>query len=442
MAYMDTKSNNKIKLTINGIEIPLLSGYSYYDVKSFFKEPERSTKGIINNLNSYPTFLTPRLRFSFNAMPIGAYRIIMRLIKEFSEFIVTAYDIVEDEYVTHKMYFHPKEFPNIYQKSFEVLRILNESFEMVGTNASLDEYSLVYNDNTEIENTTGYTFYYGNEVIIGSFDEGFTDPTTFTNGTNILVGWNTKSDYTGDEYFTNETVMLTSSKVLYAHWKATTEFVLSFDYQGATGNNTIINKDVIQNNAIGTLPIPVKNGYIFSGWFTQLYGNGTEVTLNTVYTYSNNITIYAHWIGANNNLIFNSGDGTGTMENEIVKSGESFTLPKCSFIKNGYSFIGWTNDSEGVAVIYQDEATITIPNTDLTLYALYKQSFYLTYKTNDGSNNDYSEFGSTFKNPIYTEKYGYNFIGWYSDIELLTGVTFPLSIEENTTIYAKWEAIE
>lgn len=110
------KSNNKIMLSINGNEIPCPSSYSYVDAKSYFKEPTRSATGVINNLNSYATFFTPRLTFSFKYMPIEVYRLLMKLIKSYNEFIVTAYDPVDDAYVTRKMYFYPKSSLKYFKK--------------------------------------------------------------------------------------------------------------------------------------------------------------------------------------------------------------------------------------------------------------------------------------------------------------------------------------
>jgi len=61
MEFTDLTNNNQIKLIIQGVEIPLniMSGYSYYDAKTYFKEPERSAGGEIVNLNSYATFFVP-----------------------------------------------------------------------------------------------------------------------------------------------------------------------------------------------------------------------------------------------------------------------------------------------------------------------------------------------------------------------------------------------
>jgi len=216
-------SKNRIKLVINGQEIPNLSGYSYFDAKSFFKEPTRTTGGRINKLNSYATILTPRLKFEFKFMPIGAYRVLMKLIKEYNEFVVVAYDVVEDVYVTKKMYFKPKDFPKIYSKSLEVLAAQNESFEMVGTNADEDKLSLVYNKNISSETvTSGLEFDYGVEITIGDYDSEIStqDPKTWSRDGYKMTGWNTMADGSGTRYITNHKVTFTTSMILYAQWEA------------------------------------------------------------------------------------------------------------------------------------------------------------------------------------------------------------------------------
>lgn len=216
-------SQNQIRLVINGQEIPNFSSYSYFDAKNYFKEPTRSTRGKINKLNSYATFLVPRLRFEFKFMPIGAYRVLMKLIKEYNEFIVQAYDIVEDCYVTKKMYFKPKDFPKIFSRSLETLAIQNESFELVGTNADEDELSLIYNKNIENDTTTsGLSFHYGEEITIGDYDTDISseNPRTWSRSGYTMTGWNTQADGSGTRYVTNSVVRLTVTTILYAQWEA------------------------------------------------------------------------------------------------------------------------------------------------------------------------------------------------------------------------------
>lgn len=298
MIYDGMKSENKIRLEINGVPIPKLSDYSYFDAKSFFTEPVRSALGVINDLNGYATFLTPRLKFSFKLMPIETYRTLMKLIKEYNEFIVTAYDIVEDKYVTRKMYFYPKDFPQIFQHSLEVLAVLDEGFELVGTNDDVDELSIVYNSNSEPVTTSGLTFLYGNEVRIGDYDNADgagVDPTAFTRDGYVLKGWNTKPDGTGFAYATGAVIMPTVSMVLYAQWVPTTTFVLTFDYQGATSGNDVVSKEVSSGALVGDLPTPAKDGLTFVGWYTLSNGAGTKITSSTIFDYNRNMTLYAYW---------------------------------------------------------------------------------------------------------------------------------------------------
>ncbi len=51
---------------------------------------------------------------------------------------------------------------------------------------------------------------------------------------------------------------------------------------------------VTYNSTYGSLPTPNRTNYTFDGWYTSAYG-GSRVTSNTVYKYTSNTTLYAHW---------------------------------------------------------------------------------------------------------------------------------------------------
>lgn len=222
-------SQNQIKIVINGTEIPCPSSYTFVDAKSYGKEPTRSATGVIDNLDAYATFLTPRLRFEFKYMPIAAYRILMKLIKMYNEFTVTVYDIVEDKYVTHRMYFYPKEFPEIFTKGLDTLAVLNESFELVGTNAQLEEIKITYSDiGYGIPNTDGtetilneYTTFYSGEFKVGQYDadsEYSTIPLEYnTRGTYHRNGW---IDDSGIRYMDNVEILVSTDFALHPYWVA------------------------------------------------------------------------------------------------------------------------------------------------------------------------------------------------------------------------------
>lgn len=451
--YRKMRSQTLIDLQINGVVIPYISDYSFVDAKSFFKEPTRSANGVIENLNGYATFLTPRLKFSFRLMPIETYRVLMKLIKEYNEFIVSAYDPVEDKIVTHKMYFYPKEFPAIYQNNLETLAVLDESFELVGTNASLDQLSVVYNSNGTIPTlSSGYSGYYGQEFVVGSYDagDGSIDPMTFEREGYSFDSWNTKADGTGTKYINGATITLSTSMVLYAQWVATNEFVLSFDYQGGYNatNPDLINKNVIQNQPIGTLPSQtdlIKNGYIFEGWYQTPTPNenSTQITENSYYAFSRNITIYAKWTGVSASITFKgNGSGYGTMATINTKVGETVKLPTNKFQRQGYGFVKWNTQADGKGVDYTDEQTFQMPNENLTLYAIWDIAYTITFNTNGGTNDGATEITRIVKKPIPTTKERYYLAGWYKDSNFTTGVQFPLRLEDNITIYARWEMFQ
>ena len=65
---------------------------------------------------------------------------------------------------------------------------------------------------------------------------------------------------------------------------------ITFDANGGTCE--VASMTVVKGTAIGDLPVPVRDGYDFNGWFTTLDG-GTFITRNSVM--SEDATYYAHW---------------------------------------------------------------------------------------------------------------------------------------------------
>lgn len=73
---------------------------------------------------------------------------------------------------------------------------------------------------------------------------------------------------------------------------------------------------------------------------------------------------------------------------------------------------------------------------------LLKKYYSVSHYVNGGSNvKNYSILeGQSISSPLST-KDGYDFIGWYSDEEYLNKIDFPLTINDNMNLYAKWEEI-
>ena len=69
------------------------------------------------------------------------------------------------------------------------------------------------------------------------------------------------------------------------------KYSITFNPNGGTLTSGMT-KTVTQNTAIGELPIPVRSGWTFNGWFTAVSG-GIQINIATVVTA--NATYYAHW---------------------------------------------------------------------------------------------------------------------------------------------------
>ena len=112
----------------------------------------------------------------------------------------------------------------------------------------------------------------------------------------------TRTGYTFEGWFTaatggtritkNDTVCITSTQPLYAHW-IICSYTVIFDANG--GSVEPLTRSVAYNEEIGDLPTPVYGEYVFDGWFTDA-NEGTRVSALTRVT--SNVTCYAHWLVA------------------------------------------------------------------------------------------------------------------------------------------------
>lgn len=99
-------------------------------------------------------------------------------------------------------------------------------------------------------------------------------------------------------------------------WVDPAEMILSvFDtYEAYLSHGKIVEK----GKAVGTLPTPVREGYVFDGWYTDASG-GTRVTADTVYSERTCTTLYAHWRELQNGPIQYDPAG-GVMEGAFTQA--------------------------------------------------------------------------------------------------------------------------
>jgi len=271
------------------------------------------------------------------------------------------------------------------------------------------------------------------EVIVGN---SLTLPPAPTKPDNDFEGWYT--DLALSKLFVVAEPIL-ANITLYAKWTPT---VKSFTVQFVTnGGNAITEVSVTSGNRLTKLQTPVRNGYIFKGWFSDVNLSNPFLIAQPI---TSNITLYAKWeqVSINSFLVTFETNGGNEILAISVTRGNTITLPPTP-IRDGYIFKGWFSDSN-----LNNQFLITQPITsNISLHAKWEQiisnSFLVTFETNGGNPIFPIQVvnGQTITSlPDAPQKTDMLFDSWYTDRELT--IKFDQSktiITGPTTLYAKWK---
>lgn len=252
-----------------------------------------------------------------------------------------------------------------------------------------------------------------------------------------FLGWYTASAGGGQ---VKEGAAVSGNLTLYAQWQQEVkEYQITMDPNGgvlADGKNSFTKESGAK---LGTLPIVLKLGYTFDGWYTEKSG-GTKVTSGTVVT--NAMTLYAHWTICTYTIRFDANGGTSSKSSISVQYNNTYrTLPTAT--RSGYTFDGWYTEKSGGTKVTGD----TVAHSDATVYAHWTAAnVTLSFKANGGkitkgkssvTVTSGSKFGTL---PTVTRK-GYTFTGWYTKKSGGKKVTSSTKATANATLYARWTKI-
>lgn len=281
---------------------------------------------------------------------------------------------------------------------------------------------------------------------------------TDANDRDVPVG-DTMDRNTLDANVRTEIVMPARAKTVYALWAINP--TLSYNVNAPAGSNapgTPASQTVPYNTAAAdksgwaagdTGKIP---GYRFDGWYTAPNG-GNKYDFNTPLT--NNVTVYAHWVGNGYTVRFagNGATGGGTPD-QAFQYNIGQNLHRNGFVRDGYTFTGWKRADNQQA--YGDGQWVTNlttqPNGIVTMVAQWSANeAHIRYNPNPpagkttGGQGTPNWDGHTGDTPIIGQNGwtidGYTFAGWATSPDGSGARYAPgarWTANGTLTLYAQW----
>lgn len=285
---------------------------------------------------------------------------------------------------------------------------------------TISEYDIIYNLGDGINNQENPSSY--------TVEDGFLIHEPHKHGYTFL-GWSFNGS---DEMLESITIDkgTTGDILLVALWKEN-QHTITFDTNGGEellciGANT---------GETYSLPVPIKSGYIFSGW----YLDGMVFKSHGYWDLEEDITLIAHWTTNDFRINYYLNGGTNSNLNpETFETGEYMTFDEPT--RKGYTFTGWTGTYISNPTL---EYQLTNECTDIDLVANWEINTYKIrfYSTLNGQEEICQEqqviFNEYFSLPNPT-KTGYTFLGWfYNSKEYFSG---KYEYDYNLDLTAYWTA--
>ena len=216
------------------------------------------------------------------------------------------------------------------------------------------------------------------------------------------------------------------------------EYTINFDANGGTlGTNVTSSITVKSGNKVSLLGyIATRTGYTFKGWYEvknpdfTTSGDVREFIPSRDNTTNKSKTFYAVWEPITYTVVFdgNGADASSSMASQNFKYDESKALSQNTFVRTGYTFIGWNTNADGTGTTYADKAVVSnLTYTDGERFTLYAQwqpntaSITVTLPTYTDISG-LSEPEKNVNNVVFTAS-GYNSYAWYVNGDKQTDAT-------------------
>ena len=319
---------------------------------------------------------------------------------------------------------------------------------------------LANNEKDVLYVANGGVFADGNETLQGVTDgDGVArQPLAPTREGYTFAGWTYDREGTDPVDFDNPLVGGGKHATLYAQWNAVEKDNSIDVLYVANGGTFFDGSDALQGvtdgDGVARQPLaPTREGYTFAGWTYDSEGNDPVDFSKPLVGGGKHATLFAQWnmVVEDNSIdvlyVANGGtffDGNETLQG--VTDGDGVARQPLAPTRDGYTFAGWTYDSEGT-----DPVDFSKPvqggGDHVTFYAQWTKNetpAVQTHKVNfyvDGSTTTVEvEDGKTVAQPSDPSVDGFNFVGWSSSKESFKKFDFSTPITEDTTVYAFFTA--
>lgn len=251
----------------------------------------------------------------------------------------------------------------------------------------------------------------------------------------LFAGWYTEKD--GGSQISDYT-MFEKDMTVYARW-TTADRKVELNANGGRmpGGASSEYRFLEEEQAMNLVSTPVRDGYVFQGWFTQESG-GDRYEEGTVPAAD---ILYAQWERKVSKEITLEPEN-GEYYHEFWRtSGEPFG-PLPTPVKAGYIFDGWWTEKEGGTEITSDMIVLE----DATYYAHWiegEPAYTIIFDANGGTVSPGTktvEVGQPYGELPEPVKEGYTFAGWYTSRyggnRIEPGYT--VGTAQDQTLYAHW----
>ena len=117
--------------------------------------------------------------------------------------------------------------------------------------------------------------------------------------------------------------------------------------------------------------VPLRNGYVFTGWNTKEDGSGKKYSPGDIYSENEKLNLYAQW-KTNAYTLTYDGNGYSSYSSK-VENVVTTTIKTNMPNRFGYTFLGWSTNSSATSASYTPGNTISL-SSNTTLYAVWKSA--------------------------------------------------------------------